>query len=115
MDAKTVRRLTLNILNERVVSVGVVSPGNGLHGLGYVYEGGREWEWEGEMQSGQLHGEGVKRELATGRAIYGRFNKGDIRSLDVLTDRAEVIKESLCRLKKRVHIHSLEYRNDYMN
>lgn len=31
-----------------------------------------------------LDGEGVKRELTTGKIIFGKFIKGDIRSLDIV-------------------------------
>ena len=91
---------------ERVTACGVWE-GGGLQGLGYVCDHGREVEWEGEMEEGQLNGEGVKRELGTGRSIYGRFSRGDIRSLDIMTDKPENIQSHLLKLKKRVHIHSL--------
>jgi hypothetical protein len=35
--------------------------------------------------------------------------------LDILTDNNESADSSLNKLKKRIHIHSLEYTNDYIN
>lgn len=114
MEVRAARRLTVQLERERLVGAGVVAEGN-ISGLGYLFDRAAEVEMEGELERGQLHGEGIKRELATNRTIYGRFSRGDIRSLDVLTDNSESANAGLDRLKKRIHIHSLEYTNDYIN
>ena len=50
----------MHLDKERLMASGVCEAGS-LQGLGYVFDAGREVEWEGEMENGELHGEGVKR------------------------------------------------------
>lgn len=108
------RKLAVHLEKERLAAYGVMIEGTIL-GLGYFYDRAQQVEYEGEIDKNQLHGEGIKRELSTGRCIFGKFSRGDIRSLDVLTDSKESADISLAKLKKRIHNHSLEYANDYIN
>ena len=61
-----------------------------------------------------LDGEGIKREIDTGKTIFGKFSKGDIRTLEVM-DAKNNGEGLLTSMKKRIHLHALEYTNDYLN
>ena len=62
-----------------------------------------------------IDGEGIRREPGTGRTIFGKFSKGDIRDLSTLDSRGQSSEVLLSNLKKRIHLHALEFENDYLN
>jgi|JI6StandDraft_1071083.scaffolds.fasta_scaffold200501_2 hypothetical protein len=86
-----------------------------ISGLGYLWDPKQGVELEGEIHEGVLHGEGMKRDLATGRTVFGKFVRGDIRSLSALENKGESVEGSLLSLKRRIHLHALEFTNDYLN
>lgn len=76
-------------------------------GLGYLWDVNQGLEFEGQICNGALDGEGAKRDLSTGKAIFGKFVKGDIRSLETLERNGDTVENSLLALKKRIHLHAL--------
>jgi hypothetical protein len=71
-----------------LVAAGVAEAGN-MQGLGYLCNREQGWEIEGEIRHGVLDGEGLKRDLTNKRAMFGKFSKGDIRSLETLEDKRD--------------------------
>ena len=47
--------------------------------------------------------------------LYGKFSNGDIRNIDIMTDDREEIKKLLLKRKRSIHIHSLQFSNNYSN
>lgn len=76
-------------------------------GLGYLWDANQGLEFEGQICNGVLDGEGAKRDLSTGKSIFGKFVKGDIRSLESLERNGDSVDSNLVALKKRIHLHAL--------
>ena len=62
-----------------------------------------------------LDGEGMKKDLHTGRSVFGKFVKGDIRNIQTMDNKADSLENNLIALKKRIHLHALDFTNDYLN
>ena len=80
IDQKNTKKLVIQFQKERLSAAGVTEEGQ-ISGLGYIYDSNQGIELEGEIYNGVLDGEGLKREVTTGKSIFGKFSKGDIRSL----------------------------------
>ena len=79
LSDRSPRKISLTFERERLVSAGTLEQGS-LNGIGYDFNK-KEFEYEGEMKNGQLDGEGIKREVLTNKTIYGKFSKGELKTL----------------------------------
>ena len=70
----------------------------------------------GEFMQNRLHGEGYK-EIVGEKTLFGKFNRGDIREIDVMSSGGSNEESKRLHLKriKSIHIHSLKFMNNYAN
>ena len=94
---------------EQLVSYGHYLQGK-LEGFGCKIDANAEYT--GEFEAGQLHGLGQV--FSNNKFTFGRFEGGTLSKSLVLEERSPASKHKLRELRRKGHIQSIFFENDYL-